>query len=201
MVGITTFLMVLERKNIGKYIITSLPGNSHKYVVRHYAQIQQVFTSWMKGMLLLSISIFVITYIGLLLLETFGGFSTEKVFTLALIGGIMEFIPYIGPLLALIPAVIIGLGISWKVAAAITILYIVIQQIENNFLVPYIMSRSLDLSPFFVFIVMLIGGTLGGILGIILAIPLAGIIRVVFEEYREKSGSPETISDRVYLEK
>ncbi|MBP6981298.1 AI-2E family transporter [Candidatus Gracilibacteria bacterium] len=200
MVGITTFLMVLERKKIGKYIITSLPPESHKYVSKHYGQIQNVFTSWMKGMLFLSMSIFIITYIGLFLLETFGGFSTGKTFTLALIGGIMEFIPYIGPLLALIPAVIIGLGISWKVAFAITILYIIIQQVENNFLVPYIMSRSLDLSPFFVFIIMLIGGTLGGILGIILAIPIAGIIRVVFDEYRKKSGSTNA-AENIHTEK
>lgn len=85
----------------------------------------------------------------------------------------MEFIPYLGPILSLIPAVIIGLGISWKIAAGMVILYVCIQQTENNFLVPYIMSRSLDLSPFFVFIVMIIGGALGGILGIILAIPMA----------------------------
>lgn len=200
MVGITTFLMVLERKNIGKYIITSLPATSHKYVSRHYGQIQNIFTSWMKWMLFLSMSIFIITYIWLFLLETFGDFSTGKTFTLAIIWGIMEFIPYIGPLLSLVPAVIIGLGISWKVAFAITILYIIIQQVENNFLVPYIMSRSLDLSPFFVFIIMLIGGTLGWILGIILAIPIAGIIRVIFDEYRKKSGSTDT-TENIHTEK
>ena len=200
MVGITTFLMVLERKNIGKYIITSLPATSHKYVSRHYGQIQNIFTSWMKWMLFLSMSIFIITYIWLFLLETFGDFSTGKTFTLAIIWGIMEFIPYIGPLLSLVPAVIIGLGISWKVAFAITILYIIIQQVENNFLVPYIMSRSLDLSPFFVFIIMLIGGTLGWILGIILAIPIAGIIRVIFDEYRKKSGSTNA-AENIHTEK
>ena len=67
----------------------------------------------------------------------------------------MEFIPYIGPIIALIPALIIGLGISWKAALAITILYIIIQQVENNILVPYVMSRSLELSPFLVFVVMI----------------------------------------------
>jgi predicted PurR-regulated permease PerM len=72
----------------------------------------------------------------------------------------MEFIPYIGPLLALVPALIIGAGISWKVALVITILYLIIQQIENNFLVPFVMSRSLDLSPFLVFVVMIAGATL-----------------------------------------
>jgi predicted PurR-regulated permease PerM len=56
--------------------------------------------------------------------------------------------------------VIIGLGISWKVAFIIVVLYVIIQQTENNILVPYVMSKSLDLSPFFVFIVMLLGASL-----------------------------------------
>lgn len=98
----------------------------------------------------------------------------------------MEFIPYVGPFVALIPALIIGLGISWQAAIAITILYILIQQIENNFLVPYVMSRSLEISPFLVFVVMLAGATLGGILGIILAVPIAAIARVVYVNYQKR---------------
>jgi predicted PurR-regulated permease PerM len=136
-------------------------------------------------MLILSLSIFFITYISLTLLELIFDFDTGRTFTLALIGGVMEFIPYIGPILALIPALIIGLGISWQVALAIAILYLIIQQIENNLLVPYVMSRSLDLSPFLVFVVMIAGATLGGILGIILAVPVAAIVRVIYISYRK----------------
>jgi predicted PurR-regulated permease PerM len=98
----------------------------------------------------------------------------------------MEFIPYVGPLLALIPAAIIGLGISWQVALGIVALYVLIQRIENDVLVPYVMSKALDISPLLVFIVMIAGATLGGILGIILAIPLAGIAKVIYSEYQAK---------------
>jgi predicted PurR-regulated permease PerM len=142
-------------------------------------------------MLILSFSIFFITYVSLTLVEFIFGFDTGRTFTLALISGVMEFIPYIGPLLSLIPALIIGAGISWQVALAITILYLIIQQVENNILVPYVMSRSLDLSPFLVFVVMIAGATLGGILGIILAVPVAAICRVAYMSYRKKElGSP-----------
>lgn len=96
----------------------------------------------------------------------------------------MEFIPYIGPILSLIPALIIGLGISWEVAFIIIILYLIIQQTENNILVPYVMSRSLNLSPFLVFVVMIIGASLGGILGIILAVPATAISHVIYTNYR-----------------
>lgn len=94
----------------------------------------------------------------------------------------MEFVPYIGPILSVIPAIIIGLGISWEATMMILILYIIIQQTENNILVPYIMSKNLDISPLFVFVIMLFGATLGGILGIIVAVPIAGIIKVLYTD-------------------
>lgn len=98
--------MLLEREVIGRYILKIIPSDMQYYIENHYAQIQTIFTSWMKAMLILSASIFVVTYIGLFILELFG-ISTEKTFTLALIGGIMEFIPYAGPMLSFIPAIII----------------------------------------------------------------------------------------------
>lgn len=192
LVAITTFLMVLERKAIGSFILSLAPARAQTYLEWHYRSVQQVCNAWIKATLILSVSIFVVTYIGLYILEFFVGgvfiedFVLEKKFTLALIGGIMEFIPYIGPLLALIPAVIIGLGISWKVAIFITLLYLIIQRIENDALVPYVMSKALNLSPFLVFVVMMMGATLGGILGIILAVPIAWVARVIYGEYQKK---------------
>lgn len=111
----------------------------------------------------------------------------------------MEFVPYIGPILSLIPAIIIALGISWKATLIIVGLYFIIQQLENNVLVPIIMSRNLDLSPLFVFVIMLFGASLGGVLGIIVAVPVAGIIRVLYEDIidrKKKQGrySPEGAS-------
>jgi predicted PurR-regulated permease PerM len=97
----------------------------------------------------------------------------------------MEFIPYVWPLIALIPAVIIGFGISWQVALIITILYILIQQTENNFLVPYVMSKNLDLSPFLVFVAMIAWASLGGVMGIILAMPVVWVAKMVYSEYKK----------------
>ena len=184
LIALVTFSMTLERRHIGQFCLDMMPDQVEMYIVDHYRSIQQTLSSWIRAMLILSLSIFCVTYISLTLLEVVFGFDTGRTFTLALISGVMEFIPYIGPILALVPALIIGLGISWQVALAITILYLIIQQIENNILVPYVMSRSLDISPFLVFIVMIAGATLGGILGIILAVPIAAICRVFYLSYR-----------------
>jgi predicted PurR-regulated permease PerM len=185
LIAVMTFSMAIERKSISNFILDIMPENIENYVIHHYKEIQSTLNAWIKAMLILSFSIFFITYISLTLVELIFNFDTNRTFTLALIGGVMEFIPYVGPIIALIPALIIWLGISWKAALVITILYIIIQQIENNFLVPYVMSRSLDISPFLVFVVMLIGASLWGILGIILAVPIAAIARVIYANYKK----------------
>ncbi len=190
LIAIMTFSMALERERIGQFILDIMPNSIERYLLAHYRDIQLTLNAWIRAMLILSLSIFTITYISLTIVELTFGFDTGRTFTLALISGVMEFIPYIGPILALLPAFIIGIGISWQVALAITILYLIIQQIENNLLVPYVMSRSLDLSPFLVFIVMIAGATLWGILGIILAVPVAAIVRVMYISYSKNR--PET---------
>ncbi len=195
LIAIMSFMMVLERKAIGGFILSFTPREIDTYLHNHYHQIQHVTTAWMRAMLILSLSIFAITYIGLFTLEVIFGFDTERTFTLAVIWGIMEFIPYIWPIIALIPALIIGLGISWKVALIITLLYIAIQQIENNFLVPKVMSKSLDLSPVLVFIMMLAWGLIGGILGIILAIPIAWVARIFYMSYRNRQDVDHPVTD------
>jgi predicted PurR-regulated permease PerM len=95
LIGITTFLMVLERREIGKFILDAAPKHLETYIKNHYTIIQHVCTSWIKATLILSGSIFTLTFVGLSLLEWIFGFTTGKIFTLALIGGIMEFIPYV----------------------------------------------------------------------------------------------------------
>ncbi len=197
-IAIMTFLMVLERREIGKFLLSFAPDNFDIYLRNHYRSVQNVCNSWIKATLILSVSIFIVTYLGLSLLEftlntelvrnllDIESFQIENKFSLALIGGIMEFIPYIWPLIALIPAAIIGLGIWWEVAIAITFLYLIIQRIENDMLVPYVMSKALDLSPLFVFIIMIAWASLWGILGIILAVPIAWVARVIYAEYQDK---------------
>lgn len=198
LIGIMAFMMTLERKKITQFILDIVPDEIEGYIVKHYHEIQKTLNTWIKAMLMLSFSIFFLTYVGLTLTELIFGFDTGRTFTLALIAGIMEFIPYIWPIISLIPALIIGLGISWKVALIITVLYILIQQAENNFLVPYIMSRSLDLSPFLVFIVMIMGATLWGVLGIILAVPIAAIVRILYIKHK---GKKEQRRQKHHLEK
>ncbi len=85
----------------------------------------------------------------------------------------MEFIPYIGPFLALLPALALAIGMGIAPVVSVLILYILIQQAENNILVPMVMSKTLDLSPFLILLMMMVMASLFGVVGVLIALPFA----------------------------
>ena len=99
---------------------------------------------------------------------------------LALIAGVLEWFPIIGPVIAAIPAILIGLSISPAAALAAVILYTAIQQLENHLLVPKVMGDAVDLHPAVIIMSLVIGGALFGIGGAILAAPVVAIGRDLY---------------------
>jgi predicted PurR-regulated permease PerM len=95
----------------------------------------------------------------------------------------MEFIPYIWPFIALIPALAIWLWIWINATIIIFVLYILIQQTENNLLVPYVMWKNLSISPFSVLVAMIIWASLFWIIWIIISIPLVSITKIFVNDY------------------
>ncbi len=108
-------------------------------------------------------------------------------FALAVIAGLMELIPNLGPFLALIPAVIVAilqgstyLGVSnWVFALMIVGLYVLIQQFENTFVVPRVLGDAVNLHPLVVMLGVLIGASVAGILGALLAAPVIASMREI----------------------
>ena len=130
----------------------------------------------------------VFSFIGLIFL------LPKYALVLALVAGITELIPYLGPILGAIPAVFLGFTLPpfslWR-GIAVLILYVVIQQVENNIIVPQVMKKQVGLNPVIIIIVMLIGARLAGIIGLILAIPVATTISVIVKDFIQKSELPE----------
>ena len=92
-------------------------------------------------------------------------------------------IPNIGPVLSALPPLLITLAIDPMLAVYVLVLYIVIQQLENNLIVPLVMGQSLNLHPLSVTFTVLVMGALFGLLGAILAVPLCAVIKVCWEEF------------------
>ena len=122
------------------------------------------------------------SFIGLTIL----GFFVDPIFgrfavLLAIIAGFGELIPIIGPIISAVPAVLLGLTAGPVPALAALLLYLGIQLVENNFLVPKIQSDAIDLHPSAIITALVIGGAIFGLLGAILALPVTAAFRDVFK--------------------
>jgi len=171
------------------YLTRATPESYRGDVLRLMHELGLIWNAYLRGQLLLGLSIAIATYIGALIL------GLPQPLLLAILAGFLEFIPNLGPTLAAIPAVLFALttpsatlgidgGITFAVVTAVT--YMVIQQLESIFLVPRILGNSLDLHPFIVLVGILIGSSLAGLLGVILAAPIVATIRLLGRYLRGK---------------
>jgi predicted PurR-regulated permease PerM len=173
---VLTFYMVTEGEKMNKYFKSLAPVEYQPFIAEILNKMQIKIGAWLRGQLLLGFVIGVVTFIGLSIL------GVRYALLLAIIAGLFELIPYIGPIFSAIPAVIIALAQTPWLAIAVVILYLIIQQMENNFLVPKIMQKVTGLNPIISIIAFLIGLKVGGIVGAIFAIPLATILMVLVED-------------------
>lgn len=139
---------------------------------------------YVRGLLILMISIGVLTAVALTIMKVpYASF-------LGLLAGVLELIPIIGPIASLIPAVLITLAIKPVLAIWVTIVYILIQRLENSVIAPLILAKYLDMPPLVIITVLMIAGCLLGIVGLILAPAIAAAGYVIVQElYLKKINS------------
>jgi predicted PurR-regulated permease PerM len=171
-VPVWLFFVLKDREGFSRNVAGALPPTWRADAENILALLARVGGRWVRGQLLLGASVFVATVIGLTIL-TVAGFTEFGQFTLvlALIAGVLELLPIIGPIVAAIPAILIGLSIGFPAAIAAAILYTLIQQVENNLLVPKVMGDAVELHPAVMILALVVGGSLFGIGGAILAAP------------------------------
>lgn len=131
---------------------------------------------WLKGILFAMFVVFVLTAIGL------GIMGMPLWLVLALLAGLISFIPNFGPLIALVPAVLVGLTESPQMALMVAGLYILVQVVETNFITPIIQQKLIDLPPALIILTQVVMGILSGGWGIVLATPLTVIVMVLIQE-------------------
>lgn len=169
-----TFYFLLERRHT-EQILTQLVGEDIAHeAVDILRAVESRLGEWVRGELFLMGAVGILSYIGLTILHV------EFALPLAILAALLEIIPNIGPIVSSIPAILVGLGTSPLLALSVAALYVIVQQLENNLLVPIIMKRSVGLSPLIIILALLIGGRLAGITGIILAVPVLLVIQVLF---------------------
>lgn len=176
LVLVLVFYMVVEENAIKKLVWSIAPAKHQPYILQLINRMQKKIGYWLRGQLVLCVIVFLLAYIGLLIL------GVKYALVLALIAGLTEFIPYLGPIIGAIPAVFLAFTQSPMLALFTAILYYVIQLVENNILVPKIMERAVGLNPIISITVLLIGFEVGGIIGAILSIPVAMAVSVFIKD-------------------
>lgn len=174
-VFVVTFYMVAEEGVIRKAIHSLAPAKYHASIDELIINIQRKIGLWLRGQFILSLIIFVLSFIGLSVL------GVKYALILALFAGLTEFVPILGPILGSIPAIFVAFNQAPLLALFVVLLYLLIQRMENDFLVPTIMQRTVGVNPLVSIIALLIGGKLAGIVGVLLAIPVVTVIGVLID--------------------
>ena len=173
---ILTFYLLIDSANLRASMLRLFPRRLRDRVDAASREVTLKVSAWLGGQLLLAGVIGATSAIGLWAL------GVPFFYVLALISGIGEMIPVVGPFLSAIPAVAVAATVSNKTVLFVVVFFVVQQQLENHILVPKIMSRQVGVSPVTVIVALLIGGSLLGIVGAILAVPTAAILQVVAAE-------------------
>ncbi len=175
-----SFYMSAQEDGLKKSLILITPQQHQKYISSLIDRIQESFGRWMAGQLVTMIFVGVLYYVALKILGVpFAG-------VLAVFGGLLEIIPYFGPILAAVPAVAIAFSVGPVTAAMIGISYLSINILENQVLIPKIMNKAIGLNPVLVILALLMGAKIAGVVGILLAVPLAGALGVFIKDVLEK---------------
>jgi predicted PurR-regulated permease PerM len=173
---ILTFYILVEADTLRDTMLRLFPRRSRTRVAAASRDITVKISAWLGGQLLLGAIIGGSSALGLWLL------GIPFFYVLALISGVGEMIPVVGPILAAIPAVIVASTVSLNKALLVILFFVIQQQFENHVLVPKIMERQVGVTAVTVIVALLIGGKLLGIPGAILAVPTAAILQVLFAE-------------------
>ena len=198
MVLIFTIILLIEYHDFKRSLVRFIPNKYLEVGLRMIYNIEQQISKYLRGQILAASSVAILSIIGLFILNQLGANITLIIF-IGIIAGLANLIPMVGPFIGMVPAILIALMNNIGIEEAfshqlfdtipspfyildIILMFIIVQQIDNNFITPLVVGESVGLHPMAVMIVLLIGGTLIGPIGMLFAIPAAGVLKVIINE-------------------
>ncbi len=178
--GVTFTLM--NPRPIFRAIFSLVPERHHDQTVTIVQRIGKFVPGWVATTLLGMLTIGLLVF---LLMWTIFGFMDALV--LGLIAGVLEAIPFLGPILSAVPAILFALGKGGMTPVWVILAYLLVQAVENNMILPLIMARGMKLHPLAVIFSMLLCVAAFGVLGVLVAAPLVAIVDIIHDElYRKR---------------
>ena len=174
------FLWLVERPRIQRYVLAFLPAEQRAGARSAWNDVELRLGLWVRGQLTLMATMGVMTGIAYSILGVPGALL------LALIAAITEAIPIVGPLLGAIPAVLVAATVSPELALIVAGIYVILQFVEGNVLVPIVMRNAVGISPLLILVSLLIGAAAGGFVGAFLAVPVAASLEIVLQRLQAR---------------
>jgi predicted PurR-regulated permease PerM len=169
------YFWLTEHARLQRYILAFVPRHRRARARDVWNQAETRLGMWVRGQLILMATLGIGTGVAYTLL------GVPSAILLGLISALAEGIPIVGPLIGAIPAVVVAATVSPELALAVTGVYVVLQFIEGNVLVPIVMRNTVGISPFLVIFSVLAGAAAGGFVGALLAVPIAATVEILLE--------------------
>ncbi|WP_062047977.1 AI-2E family transporter [Bacillus sp. JCM 19034] len=167
------FYMLKEGEKAPKQVLRILPDKQQQEGRRILKDMDYALSSYIQGQIIVSVCVGVLMYIGYLVI------GVEYSLVLALVAMFTNVIPFVGPWIGTVPAVIVGLIESPFMALLVIIVVVVVQQIESNLISPQVMGRKLDIHPLTIILLLLVAARFAGFFGLLLAVPTYAVGKVI----------------------
>jgi len=165
------FYMLKDGERIIPMVEKVFPKRSEKTVIHLLSEMNKTIQTYISGQLIECLFVFVMMFIGYLIL------GIRYAFLFAVIAGLCNLIPYIGPYLGLAPSFVATIFVSPVRAMLIILLVLIVQQLDSNLVYPNVIGKSLNIHPLTIIFIILVGGNLAGLLGIFLGVPFYAILK------------------------
>ncbi|SDW65601.1 Predicted PurR-regulated permease PerM [Marininema mesophilum] len=169
------YYMLKDVHVIENTAVKLLPTKRRREVIQMFREIHEALGNYIRGQLIVCVVVGVLAYIGYLFI------GLPYPLLMAGIVSIFNVIPYIGPFIGAVPALLVAVTVSKEMVFGVIIVNLIVQVLEGNILSPQIVGRSLHMHPLFIIFALLVGGELGGIIGLILAVPLFAVGKVIID--------------------
>ena len=181
---VVSFYLSISRNALDNFLKAILPPQFEVYVHSLWVRAQYKMGRWLQAQILLSFIMALIVGLGLWIL------GVKYAFLVAVVAGVLEIVPYVGPIVSGGLATLLALSQSPILGLWTLIFFIVAQQLEGHILVPLLIKKLVGLNPVAVILAILVGAKLGGILGILLAVPIAAVIDEFFDDLAKRKSIP-----------
>ncbi|HCK0310238.1 TPA: AI-2E family transporter, partial [Listeria innocua] len=167
------FYLLKDGKKLPDFLLKMLPVNGRAHTRQVLGEANHQISSYIRGQIIVSLCIGILLFIGYLII------GLPYALTLAIIAACTSIVPYLGPAIAITPAIIIAIVTSPWLLIKLIIVWCVVQLLEGKFISPQVMGKTLKVHPITILFVILVAGNLFGILGVIFAVPGYAVLKVV----------------------